>query len=236
MVGCEGVNRGAEVNAFSSDATVSSEGSFSLSSAPEVLSSENIQESAYEFSSSRGIRESSKSSESSVVLDNDADSSFEIDTVGSSAQSSSIEITSSSRGEAPISSSISIRQANLTWYTSYPDPGSEECIVYNGCQWAGYFAGVDGQMSETWVEEHNIAAVHEKDFDTFALKTLRLSQGDHEIDVVVYDMCADSDCDGCCTQNAEGPGFLIDVESFTAERFGVNDGVVDWYCLDCLNE
>ncbi len=81
--------------------------------------------------------------------------------------------------------------------------------------------------------EHNIIAIHEKDFDTYKHKTLRLTQGDKTIDAVVYDMCSDSDCNGCCTQNAGELGFLIDVESYTAERFGVNSGTVDWVCIDC---
>jgi hypothetical protein len=132
-------------------------------------------------------------------------------------------------------SGASWRQANLTWFTSYPDPGSEECIEYNGCLWAGYFAGVNGQQTEEWVAAHNIAAVHSRDFDTYRLKTLRLRQGEHQIDVTVYDMCSDNDCSGCCTRNASETGFLIDVETYTAERFGVSHGVVDWICLDCGN-
>ncbi|HXU82477.1 MAG TPA: hypothetical protein VN914_13840, partial [Polyangia bacterium] len=127
------------------------------------------------------------------------------------------------------------KKANLTWFTSYPDPNSEECIKFNGCMWAGQFAFVDGTQPKSWVMAHNIAAVHEKDANTYKLKTLRLKQGTHQIDVTVYDECADSDCSGCCTQNAtqNGLNFLIDIESFTADRFGVNDGIVDWACLDC---
>jgi hypothetical protein len=125
------------------------------------------------------------------------------------------------------------RQANLTWFTSWPDPGSEECEEYNGCTWAGYFAFVDGQRSEEWVSQHDIAAVHSRDAGEYALKTLRLRQGGREIDVVVYDMCSDSDCDGCCTRNASETGFLIDLESYTMERFGSGDGIVEWACLDC---
>jgi len=125
------------------------------------------------------------------------------------------------------------REARLTWFTSYPDPGSEECIAYNGCQWEGLFAGVNGKMTEEWVSANNIAAVHSKDFDTYRNKTLRLNQDEHQIDVVVYDMCSDNDCDGCCTRNAGSTGFLIDVETYTAERFGASGGTVSWICLDC---
>jgi len=125
------------------------------------------------------------------------------------------------------------RRANLTNFTSYPDPGSDECDNYNGCQWAGQFAFVDGQQSEQWVRDHNILAVHSRDANTYKLKTLRLKQGSHQIDAKVYDMCSDSDCDGCCTENARETGFLIDIESYTMERFGSGDGIVEWACLDC---
>jgi hypothetical protein len=125
------------------------------------------------------------------------------------------------------------RKANLTWYESYPDPGSEECTKYNGCQWAGLFAGLNGRQTEAWVASHNIAAVHGKDFAQYRSKTLRLRQGSREIDVTVYDMCADSDCDGCCTKNSRQTGFLIDIEKYTAARFGARSGIVEWTCLDC---
>jgi hypothetical protein len=125
------------------------------------------------------------------------------------------------------------KTANLTNYESYPDPNSEECVEFNGCTWAGMFAALDGKQTEQWVMEHNIIAVHQKDFDTYELKTLRLRMGDKEIDAVVYDMCADSDCDGCCTENSAETGFLIDIEKYTMQRFGAGDGIVEWACIDC---
>lgn len=125
------------------------------------------------------------------------------------------------------------RQANLTNYTSYPEPGSEECIKYNGCMWAGQFAALNGKQSEEWVRSNNIVAVHGKDFAMYKLKTLRLRQGSKQIDAKVYDMCADSDCSGCCTRNSSQTGFLIDVEKYTMERFGTGSGIVEWACLDC---
>ena len=123
--------------------------------------------------------------------------------------------------------------ANLTNYTSYPEPGSPECLEYNGCQWAGYFAFVDGQQAEGWVKSHNIIAIHSKDAERYRLKTFLLRQGKLEIEATVYDMCADSDCNGCCTQNSSETGFLIDIEKYTMERFGSGAGIVEWQCLDC---
>ena len=62
-----------------------------------------------------------------------------------------------------------------------------------------------------------------------------LSKKRVEIDATVYDECADSDCNGCCTENAHANGldFLIDIEKYTMQRFGSGDGIVDWMCLDC---
>ena len=127
------------------------------------------------------------------------------------------------------------KKADLTNFTSYPDPGSDECENYNGCQWAGYFAFVNGKKSKNWVKNHNIVAVHSKHANKYKLKTLRLKKGSDQIDVKVYDMCADSDCNGCCTKNSKKTGFLIDIESFTMDRFGHGSGKVDWKCLDCGN-
>lgn len=165
--------------------------------------------------------------------------------------SSSVELVESSSSEAVIPESSSAiestaaeptvdtvwNKANLTWYISWPDPGSEECVVYNGCEWAGYFAGLPDQQTEEWVSEHNIISIHEKDWGKYKLKTFRLRQNGRTIDATVYDKCADSDCEGCCTQNAGELGFLIDIESYTCERLsGIKDGcdgVIEWTCLDC---
>ena len=184
------------------------------------------------------VAENSLSSTTVVNLssgDNVAPSSSS-ESIAASSSSENVGLSSSS---ALSSASETVadtvwHQANLTWYTSWPEPGSEECIEYNGCTWAGYFAGVEGQMTEEWVKEHNIIAVHEKDWKKYKLKTFRLRMNGSTIDAVVYDMCSDSDCDGCCTENAGEIGFLIDIEKYTRERFdGNGDGVVEWTCLDC---
>ena len=118
--------------------------------------------------------------------------------------------------------------ANLTNYTSYPDPGSEECVKYNGCQWAGQFYGLEDQQTKAWVKQHNIVSVHLKDWNWLGLKTIKLRQGDREIIATVYDACADADCDGCCTENLGGDGYLIDMEKYTMERFGSGEGTIEF--------
>ncbi|MGA9523882.1 MAG: carbohydrate-binding domain-containing protein [Myxococcaceae bacterium] len=150
-----------------------------------------------------------------------------------------VAITHDSSSSAPPSSTppneagLQWRTANLTWFESYPDPGSEECIAYNGCTWAGQFAGLSGKQPESWVRANNIAAIHSKDFAQYKLKTLRVRQGSKQVDVKVYDMCSDSDCNGCCTANSKQTGFLMDLEINTAQRFGSSSGIVEWTCLDC---
>ena len=156
----------------------------------------------------------------------------------SSAAESALESSSAVESAAvePVADTV-WNKANLTWYISWPDPGSEECVVYNGCEWAGYFAGLPDQQTEEWVSEHNIISIHEKDWGKYKLKTFRLRQNGRTIDATVYDKCADSDCEGCCTQNAGELGFLIDIESYTCERLSGTkdgcDGVIEWICLDC---
>ena len=164
-------------------------------------------------------------------------SSEAVSSVGGADLSSAAEIASSSSVAENVPADTVWNKAYLTWYISWPDPGSEECVKYNGCEWAGYFAGIEGQQTEQWVSEHNIISIHEKDWGKYNGKTFRLRQDGHTIDAVVYDKCADSDCDGCCTQNAGNLDFLIDIESYSCERFSGSkegcDGVVEWTCLDC---
>lgn len=161
------------------------------------------------------------------------ESSSSLETVSSESVADT-DLVESSSAEASVVADTVWNKANLTWYTSWPEPGSEECEDYNGCTWAGWFAGLDEQQTEEWVSEHNIIAVHEKDWNTYKLKTFRLRKNGHTIDAVVYDMCSDSDCDGCCTQNAGKVGFLIDIESYTRKRFNnYGSGIVEWTCLDC---
>ena len=154
----------------------------------------------------------------------------------SSSSSKKVSSSSSSRPSSSSSAAETWNTANLTWYTSWPEPGSEECEDYNGCTWAGYFAGVEGQMTEQWVSEHNIIAIHSKDWNTYKLKTFRLRKNGYTIDAQVLDMCSDSDCSGCCTRNAQanGQNFLIDIESYTKARFhNQGSGIVEWRCIDC---
>jgi hypothetical protein len=124
--------------------------------------------------------------------------------------------------------------ANKTSFTSYPDPGSEECIKYNGCAYEGEFAACNKTESKSWVGSHNIVSVFpnltkaSNGIGALALHDLCLKSGTKTIVVTVLDECADSDCSGCCTQNKGSAEELIDIESFTDARWGVGDGRIEW--------
>jgi hypothetical protein len=119
------------------------------------------------------------------------------------------------------------KSANKTNYESYPDPGSAECIEFNGCTWEGQFAGCNGKKPESWVMAHDIVAVF-PDFATLKLHDLCLRKGNKIIVVTVLDTCGDSDCDGCCTENRGDADQLIDLEKYTNQRWGVPDGRIEW--------
>jgi hypothetical protein len=119
------------------------------------------------------------------------------------------------------------KSANKTNFESYPAPGSDECIKYNGCAYEGQFEACQKTESLAWVMSHNIVAAF-PDIKTLALHDLCLKSGNKTIVVTVYDTCGDSDCDGCCTQNKGNKDELIDVEKYTDMRWGVPDGVIQW--------
>ena len=153
----------------------------------------------------------------------------------SSTKSSSKSSSKSSVASSKASSSVAGNdcgaawyRANLTHYESYPAPGSDECVIYNGCLWSGYFYGISGKQPESWVMANNIAAVHLKDWSWLGLKSINLRQGNKRITAKVYDACADSDCNGCCTANLAGDGYLIDLEKYTMQRFGSGSGIVEF--------
>jgi hypothetical protein len=115
-----------------------------------------------------------------------------------------------------------------TNFTSYPEPGSDECIKYSGCLYEGQFAACNKTETLSWVMSHNIVAAF-PNFTSLKLHDLCLkSSGGKTIVVTVLDTCGDSDCNGCCTQNKGSADALIDVESFTDARWGVSDGRIQW--------
>src|SRR5690606_17066703 len=151
--------------------------------------------------------------------------------LASSSKSSSKSSVASSQASSSVAGNdcgSAWYRANLTHYESYPAPGSDECVIYNGCTWAGYFYGISGQQPESWVMANNIAAVHLKDWSWLGLKTINLRQGNKHITAKVYDGCSDSDCNGCCTANLAGDGYLIDLEKYTMQRFGSGSGIVEF--------
>jgi hypothetical protein len=117
-----------------------------------------------------------------------------------------------------------------TVFSSYPRANSKEGSDNSGDRWAGLFAYVDGKQSPSWVASQNIVAVFnsrdgrndsemKRKYAGRMLWVKNKSNGTC-MKVKVLDTCADSDCSGCCTRNAnQGGGMLIDLEVNTAKRF-----------------
>jgi hypothetical protein len=120
------------------------------------------------------------------------------------------------------------KSGSKTTYTSYPDPESEECTEFSGCEYMGMFAACGDEVKpEEWVEAHNIVAAF-PDFGELELHDLCLRSGHDYIVVTVMDTCSDDDCDGCCTENLGSSDQLIDVESYTDARWSVEDQEIEW--------
>lgn len=103
----------------------------------------------------------------------------------------------------------------VTVYESYPTTAAE-CTEFNGCKWAGLFAGINGKRSKEWVKRRNIAAVHQDDYGQWKNKWVRLYWGGRYLDVKVVDMCSPDDSKWCDINR--GKNFLIDLEIHTARR------------------
>lgn len=156
---------------------------------------------------------------------------------------------------------IGYKTAYATGYNSYPDPGSNECINYSGCQYLGQFAYYEGTMTREQVQSTNIVSMFVSsygDAGPYKRKKLELRDPDtgRTLVVQVLDTCGDHDCPGqnvglngqrfpgCCSANASfGDGTLIDLERSTAERFynrkfnanmdGFQNKRIQWRCIDC---
>ena len=195
------------------DASVSSSGTDSaLNTAPDTRSATGT------------ATESKTATATGSVTDASTASATATDSSTSTSGSGTATSTATNRCEAP---GLVWKTANKTEFTSYPAPGSEECIKYSGCLYEGMFAGCGPTMPQSWVQSHDIVSVF-PDFATLKHHDLCLKSGSKTMVVLVIDTCADSDCSGCCTQNKGSANELIDIESFTAARFGVSDGPIQW--------
>lgn len=109
--------------------------------------------------------------------------------------------------------------------------------MYNGCAWDGDFAYV-GNRPYSYVQNTDIVAFFASSGETFQKKIIRVYSPIHDktVDSIVLDTCGDSDCNGCCTENANtGGGYLVDMEENTIIRhFGSLEeanGLVCWQIL-----
>lgn len=78
----------------------------------------------------------------------------------------------------------------------------------------------DYQASQNFVDNVNIVAVHSRNLQAYKYLQLDITYKGKTGRFVVMDFCSDSDCGGCCSQNAayKNNGFLADVDSSAARR------------------
>lgn len=127
---------------------------------------------------------------------------------------------------------VATGEASLTTYTSYaaccpdnpnyaPEADTTECMDYSACDYSDEFAVVGHQTFE-WVQGHNLVAFYD-DCDPeggtfvedYANRMIRLTKGGVTFDALIADTCGNADCDGCCSENAQPSGVLVDLEYWT---------------------
>eukprot|EP01089_Gocevia_fonbrunei_P012422 TRINITY_DN2941_c0_g1_i1.p1 TRINITY_DN2941_c0_g1~~TRINITY_DN2941_c0_g1_i1.p1 ORF type:complete len:154 (-),score=37.38 TRINITY_DN2941_c0_g1_i1:116-577(-) len=121
--------------------------------------------------------------------------------------------------------SSTTRPSALTSYNVMSDDNTSPGAV------AGY---PDGTLTRKFVDKINIVAVHSDDWAKYQFHTLKITFGGKSGLFQVWDYCADSDCDGCCTINRANYGFLLDIDSSAAKRvFGISDAEnnLDSHCV-----
>jgi hypothetical protein len=104
-----------------------------------------------------------------------------------------------------------------------PSADTTECDLYSACDYLGQFAYMRKKKSLEWVKRNNIAAFFSSNGDnaSFRHKQIRVSAAGKTVEVRVVDTCGDSDCNGCCSSNADPSGYLLDMEFWTVvNNFG----------------
>jgi hypothetical protein len=127
------------------------------------------------------------------------------------------------------------RTASLTTFTSYPaccpnspvyDPNAptDECDDFSGCKYMGEFAAI-GHKSFSYVKSHDLVAFYDNrdpdgnNFDqNYGGKHIQLQKNGTTFTALIADTCGNSDCDGCCEQNSQPSGYLVDMEYWTTVR------------------
>jgi len=138
-------------------------------------------------------------------------------------------------------------QATWTSYTSYapccedspnydPSADTDECDNYSACDYTGDFAYL-GHKSFDWVQSTNIIAFFSTKGNnaSFGNKMIRVSAAGKTVEALVADTCGDNDCNGCCTENANPSGYLVDMEYWTVvNNFGNLDAAEGQICWQLM--
>lgn len=148
-----------------------------------------------------------------------------------------------------------------TLYDLWPKPKTKECVAYSGCRWAGLTKALsagpldakgpckpgakvmDGgagvkycRWPDEKIKQWSLASTWDKhpELSGKVLEVAMEGGSGKTVRVNMKDVCADSDCTGCCSQNTgNGKYKLIDIEKhpaaallgfdFSASKFDIND-------------
>jgi len=126
------------------------------------------------------------------------------------------------------------KSASWTWYQSYapccpespnydPEYPTTECDLYSACSYTGQFAYA-GQREYDWVNKTDLIAFFSSngDNESYGNKKIKIKANGKTVKAWIVDTCGDGDCNGCCTENANNDGYLVDMESHTVERYFSN--------------
>jgi hypothetical protein len=123
--------------------------------------------------------------------------------------------------------------------TPYYDSSADktECEEYNACSYPGDFAYI-GHKSYNFVESNNLISFYSThgDNSSYGNQRIRIAARGTTVEAIVADTCGDSDCNGCCTENASPSGYLVDMEYHTVVNnfgdIGAASGQVCWQLVD----
>jgi hypothetical protein len=127
------------------------------------------------------------------------------------------------------------------WYNASAD--TTECTQYSACSYLGTFAALNSTLTFDQVKTSNIVAFFDKNNPTkfnsmYANKKIQIKYGTVVFNATILDTCADTDCGGCCSQNADQTtGYLLDMEYWTVMRnFGDINAATGTIQIMFLNE
>lgn len=112
--------------------------------------------------------------------------------------------------------------STLSGYNNLTDDDKNPGCIKDGC-------GTDLNLYKQFLTDYKIVAIHDTDWNDYQYYIINVTfiykDKTYTInDLTIFDVCADSDCGGCCTENAKlfcDKPFLIDIEATNLKPLGI---------------